>query len=113
MLPDTNNMSNPNDIDKPIQSLQVLSNEGGITIGTVHDMANPVVVLDDHAAASLLQHWRIASAQAAELKTDHRVDAVLKLCESFGRVMDQYVATRNKYFGGQKFGDCDWVVAEL
>lgn len=95
------------------QAFQTLSTDIHVTIATVNGKQNPVVMFDDELAAQLLRQWRIASAQAAALETNQRFDAVLKLCESLGRVMDQYVVTRNKFYGDQRDGERETVIAQL
>lgn len=82
------------------RTLTVLHDGGDIVVGDLFGAVNPVVALNDHAMSELLLSLRDAQSRALALKSTVDVTAIIKLCETLGRVIETYSENRNKYFGG-------------
>ena len=82
------------------RTLTVLHDGGDIVVGDLYGAVNPVVALNDNVMSELLLTMRDAQSRALALKSTVDVTAIIKLCETLGRVIETYAVSRNKYFGG-------------
>ena len=82
------------------RTLTVLHDGGDIVVGDLFGAVNPVVALNDHMMSELLLSLRDAQSRALALKPTVDVTAIVKLCETLGRIVETYTTSRNKYFGG-------------
>ena len=82
------------------RTLTVLHDGGDIVVGDLFGSVNPVVALNDNVMSELLLTLRDAQARALALRSTVDVTAIVKLCETLGRIIQIYAESRNKYFGG-------------